>query len=276
MVAALLFATALAPPALLATAQSGGHSLQWARSALVSGALVPGGGPPAATDHVFGDHLGEGEAFLSSLVVPGLAQHRQGNRRWIAYAGLEVLSAALFLGARADALSLRSDYRDFAWAAARAGFSAEPRRDGDFDYYERLSNWDTSGRWDVDPVVNGLQPESDPLTYNGSVWLLAMQIFNVDPAAPERSPGYGRAMDYYREHGYGSAYLWVWREGTDDRSHFSELIARSDGRFKDARNAFWLLVANHVLSSLDGFVTARLQALPRTDAIGVSVSLPVR
>ena len=221
------------------------------------------------------DGLGEGEAFLNSLVVPGLAQYRQRQRRWIAYAGLEVLSAMLYLGARADALGLRDDYRAFAWSAARTGFSTEPRLDGDFEYYERLTRWGTSGRWDSDPALAGLQPESDPTTYNGSVWALAMDIYNLDAAAPLGSPAYARALDYYRENGYGPPFLWTWREGSGDRHHFAGLIRSSDNRFRDARLALGVLVANHVFSALDGFITARLRALPDVDGVALTLSLPV-
>ena len=219
--------------------------------------------------------LGEGEAFLSSLVVPGLAQYRQGQHRWIAYAGVEIVSAVLYVAARADALGLRDEYRAFAWSAARSGFSTEPRRDGDFVYYERLTRWPTSGRWDSDPVIEGLQPERDPSTYNGSVWALAMDIYNLDPGAPQGSPGYVRALDYYRENGYGPPFLWTWREGSGDQRRFAGLITSSDSRFRDARLALGILVANHVFSALDGFITARLRALPDVDGVALTVSLPV-
>lgn len=219
--------------------------------------------------------IGEGKAFLSSLAVPGLAQYRQGKRRWIAYAGFEIASAFLWLDARSDALGLRTDYRDFAWAAARFGSSTGPRQDGDFEYYERLQNWRGSGRWDADPDLAGLQPESDPTTYNGSVWALAAQIFNLNPAAPHQSAAYDQALDYYREHGYGPPFLWAWRQGSADQDHFSGLIADTDSRAKDASAALWMLVANHVVSSLDGFITARLHALPQTESVGLVISARV-
>ena len=220
--------------------------------------------------------LGEGEAFLSSLVVPGLAQYRQRQHRWIAYAGAEIVSAVLYLGARADALGLRDEYRAFAWSAARSGFSTEPRQDGDFEYYERLTRWPTSGRWDSDSALEGLQPERDPSTYNGSVWALAMDIYNLDPTAPQGSPGYARALDYYRENGYGPPFLWTWREGSGDQRRFAGLITSSDSRFRDARLALGILVANHVFSALDGFITARLRALPDVDGVALTVSLRAR
>ena len=219
------------------------------------------------------ERLGQGEAFLSSLLLPGLGQYRLGTRRWLAYAGLEALSAFLYLDNRAEARDLRAAYRDFAWEAARAGLSGEPRRDGDFLYYEALSKWRASGAWDADPTRAGVQPEGDPSTYNGSVWALAVEIFAIDPAAPAESPGFVRALDYYREHGYGPPFLWAWREDSGDRTRFGGLIGSSDEHFKDARRALGILVANHVLSALDGLVTARLDVLPGTRAVGLNVSV---
>lgn len=284
----LIAATATLPRSLCGASQYSGPAVESQRS------LFPGGRAesrssehtefrgPAGT--LFGlsypgadspRGLGEGEAFLNSLVVPGLAQYRQRQRRWIAYAGVEVLSAVLYLGARADALGLRDEYRTFAWSAARAGFSTEPRRDGDFEYYERLTRWRTSGRWDSDPALEGLQPENDPATYNGSVWALAMDIYNLDAAAPHGSPAYARALDYYRENGYGPSFLWTWREGSGDQRRFAGLITSSDSRFRDARLALGVLVANHVFSALDGFITARLRALPDVDGVALTLSVPV-
>ena len=216
---------------------------------------------------------GQGEAFLSSLLLPGLGQYRLGTRRWLAYAGLEALSAFLYLDNRGEARDLRAAYRDFAWEAARAGVSGEARRDGDFIYYEVLSKWRASGAWDADPNRAGVQPEGDPSTYNGSVWALAAEIFAVDPAAPDESPGFGRALDYYREHGYAPPFLWAWREDSGDRTRFGGLIASSDEHFKDARRALGILVANHVLSALDGLVTARLDGVPGTGAVGLNISV---
>ena len=247
------------------------------RSALLFGMVEAPDGLPASVTHALepqrSGRPGQGEAFLSSLLLPGLGQYRLGTRRWVAYAGLEVLSAFLYLDNRGEARDLRAAYRDFAWVAARAGLSSEPRRDGDFLYYEALSKWRASGAWDGDPSRAGVQPEGDPSTYNGSVWALAAEIFAVDPAAPDESPGFGRALDYYREHGYDTPFLWAWREDSGDRTRFGGLIAGSDGHFKDARRALGILVANHVLSALDGLVTARLDVLPGTGAVGLNVSV---
>lgn len=211
---------------------------------------------------------------MYSLAVPGLAQYHQGNRRWLLYAGTEILSAFLYLDARSGARNTRTVYRDFAWTRARQGVSAEPRRDGDFEYYETLSHWIASGAWDSDPARAGLQPESDRGTYNGWVWGLATEIFNVDVFDPEGSPGYGRALDYYRDRGYGPSLLWVWQGGAADQNDFRALIADSDRLAADARRALWILTANHLFSAIDGFITARLAATGPSRELGLVVTVP--
>ncbi len=216
-----------------------------------------------------------GRAFLSSLILPGLGQFREGNRRWIAYAGVELVAAVLYVRRRQDAARLRTAYHDFAWTEARIGRSVGPRSDGDFDYYEAMSKWRRSGMWDVDPALSGVQPEHDPTTYNGAQWALAKQIYGLAGSPDKVGAGaYTRALAYYLERAYGPAYLWDWRGGVIDQEFFHDLIERSDGRFRDARRAVWILVSNHVLGALDGFVTARLRALPRDGGVEVGFSVP--
>lgn len=206
----------------------------------------------------------EGRAFFSSLLVPGLGQYQQRRRRWLLYAGVEVTAAVLYVDRRGDGRSLRRRYRNLAWDVARDGLSEGPRVDGNFVYYETLSKWARSGAWDADPDAADLQPETDPDTFNGSIWALASQIFDLDPADPEGSPGYQNALDYYGERGYGPAYLWDWGGSPGSRETFGALIEESDSRFRAARQAVGILIANHLLSALDGLITARLAR--RTDA----------
>ncbi len=270
----------LPPPGLAASAPAGGNSVLAAGTAhlQIHGSVTgfSGGGVPLRrVSPGSAGPVGQAEGFLSSLILPGLSQYRQGNRRWIAYAGVEVLFVAWYLDARADTRDLKTMYRDFAWTRARSEVSSRPRRDGDFEYYERLSRWPRSGAWDVDPMIAGLQPESDPATYNGSVWALAGEIYNVDGANPQGSPGYERALAYYREHGYGPSYLWAWHEASGDRDDFRAMIADSDRRAADARRALWIVTANHLLSAIDGFITARVAAIPPAGALGVVLTVPL-
>lgn len=222
-----------------------------------------------------GRPIGEGEAFLSSLVLPGLAQYRLGSRRWIAYAVAEGVFAVAYGVRQRQAADARGAYRDLAWDAARKDVVGRgSRRDGGFEYYEAMAHWDASGAWDADPRRGGVQPETDPATHNGSIWALAAALHDVSGDAPEQSPGFERALDYYRRHAHGPAFLWDWR-GTGERTRFAGLIRRSDSLFGQARRALWIVLANHLASALDGFVSARLAALPDR-GLGIVISAPVR
>lgn len=205
--------------------------------------------------------VGPGRAFLSSALVPGLAQYRQGRRRWVAYLGVEVLAAYLHFDRKSDARRFRREYRDLAWEVARGGGPQDLRMDGDFVYYETLSKWSRSGSFDQEPGLPGVTPEMNPETFNGSVWALAMEIFNLDSMDPTSSPGYGAALAYYEERAYGPAFLWDWSTSPGSQDRFTRLIGESDRRFRSARQALGLLLANHLVSALDGFVTARVQAV---------------
>lgn len=229
----------------------------------------------AAAPESDGAELGQGKAFLLSLAVPGLGQQRMGKRRWVAYVGVEVVAALLYVRARGQARDARTAYRDFAWEAARSGLGVGPRRDGAFAYYETLSQWSRSGAWDVDAARPGLQPEPDAATYNGSVWELAKELFGVNAASREDSPEHARALEYYRQRGYGPEYLWAWRADSGDQARFGALIRRSDQRFRHARRALWTLAANHLLSALDGLVAVRVRTRLDSGRVGFSVSASV-
>ena len=103
---------------------------------------------------------------LLSLALPGLGQHQQGKlRKWI-FAGLEIAAWSVYFERGAAGGALRDDYRNFAWHDGRLQVGA--RVDGDFNYYETLSQWDRSGAFDRDADSSGLQPEQDPSTFNGT------------------------------------------------------------------------------------------------------------
>ena len=215
-----------------------------------------------------------GRAFLSSALVPGLGQYQQGNRRWAVYLGVEILTAYLHFDRRATARRLRGRYRDLAWDVARGGGPAALRTDGDFVYYETLTKWTRSGAFDLDASLPGVSPETDPQSFNGSIWALAVEIFDLDPTNPMASPGYAGALDYYQERAYGSSFLWDWSASPASQERFAELIEDSDRGFRSARQALGLLLANHLVSALDGFITARVHAVSDSRFL-IEASIPV-
>lgn len=211
--------------------------------------------------------------MLLSAVVPGAGQFAQGRGRWIAYVAVELTGLFLVIDRRREGGRLRSRYRDLAWTAAREGLTEAPRADGDFDYYEDLSHWERSGAFDQDPQAPGIQPETDPGTFNGSIWGLARDLFfSPDDPAPE--PGdrtYERALEYYESRAYSSRFLWDWTGDPGSWARYGETIEESDDRFRQATLFTGVVVANHLLSAVDAFVSARL-----TDAAGRPTALETR
>ncbi len=218
-------------------------------SSLVFDVSHPGGQLPAPSIAL---------ASALSAVLPGAGQYALGQDRAWAYLALEAAGWFAWINRRGAGNDARAAYRDYAWEVGRVQSSA--RTDGDFDYYETMSKWDRSGAFDSDPGAAGLQPEVDPSTFNGSIWALATRLFPEPAVDPDPAPR-AEALDYYRERAYGSSFLWNWSIAPDgSRSTFGGLIEESDARFRQATNVLGLILANHVVSSVDAFVSARSRA----------------
>jgi hypothetical protein len=195
------------------------------------------------------------------LALPGAGQHALGqDRKWV-YLALEVVGWAFWVERRASARDHRDRYRDFAWEQGRIQTGA--RVDGDFDYYERLTKWLRSGAFDADPGSAGVQPEADPGTYNGSVWSLASDIY-LPPgqSVPETDPAYQSALAYYQQRAYATALLWDWTGVPRGQQELARLISASDSRFGQATTILGAVIANHLVSAADAYLTARGRASP--------------
>ncbi len=204
--------------------------------------------------------LAPGRAFLYSLVVPGLSQRALGQQRWVAYLALEAWAWVQLFSYRSEGKDLQGSYRDLAWNVARR-ISQGPRTEGPFEYYEALTKYNASGAYDRDPSRPGTQPETDSTTFNGSVWKLAREIFLPSGSDPpdEESPEYQRALEYYLQRSYDPRFAWVWGENTLQQARYSELIEESDENLRRSTTLVGVLIANHLLSAFDGFVSARLR-----------------
>lgn len=196
-------------------------------------------------------------AFTASLLVPGAGQAALGLRRWPVYLLLEAGFWWGWADARGDVRDLRRSYRDLAWETARL-FDG-PRQDGGWGYYEAMSQYTASGRYDADPA-DGLQPEEDQGTYNGSIWSLARSLYLPDGTADPGAPEYGRALGYYSERAAGPEFLWSWEGREDDLSRFRSLIGSADDASRTATGLAGLILANHLVSAIDALVVARLRA----------------
>ena len=203
--------------------------------------------------------LGPGRAFLYSALLPGASQWKMGQRRWIAYLILEGASWVAFGQARTSALNLRDRYQTLAWDIART-FTG-PRIDGDFAYYEALEKFESSGAFDLDPSASGVQPQTDASTFNGRTWALAMEIFFAPGTNPmPGDPAYDDALAFYQAKGYDERFEWTWVDRPGEREDYRDLIESSDKDFRRASQFVGVVIANHLLSGVDGFITARVRA----------------
>jgi hypothetical protein len=191
-----------------------------------------------------------------SAVVPGSGQLTLGQRRGWLYLGLELVAWLGYADRRGAAAAFRDRYRDVAWEHARR--QEGPRQGGGFEYYETLTQWTRSGAFDGDAAVQDLQPETDPATFNGSIWERARGLFMSSGSGGGPSdPGYEAAVQYYRERAYDERFLWDWSDDPDARRRFVSLIDASDVRARQATTVLGLVIANHLIAAADGFLSAR-------------------
>lgn len=198
--------------------------------------------------------------FLASAVAPGAGQYRLGAGRWVAYAAVEAWAWINWLDTRSEANDLERAYRDLAWSVARR-ISVGNRRDREFEYYETMSHFPESGSFDADPGLEGIQPDEDPSTFNGSVWELARAIYfpasddSIPPSEAERAA----ALDYYQRNAIEPAFAWSWGLNELEHEHFQSLIRQSDAAARAGTALLGVILVNHVVSAVDALLTARLR-----------------
>jgi hypothetical protein len=178
----------------------------------------------------------------------------------VAYLAGEVWAWVQYLERRREGRNLQDRYRDLAWLVARR-VSSGPRVDGNFEYYESMTKFQASGAYDIDPDELGVQPEPDPETFNGSMWALAREIFFLDdPDAPVEigSDQYKKALRYYLSRAYAPELAWNWSDNALQQAEFSHLIQESDENLRRSTTMVGVILANHLLSSVDALVSGRL------------------
>jgi hypothetical protein len=194
----------------------------------------------------------------ASLVVPGSGQLLGGKDRGVVYLAAEAVLLTRFLIRSSEGRRERERYRDLAYAVARGAFFPD-QRDTAFSYYEKLEAYVESGAFDTDPGP-ALVPPGDPRTYNGSIWELARRTYFPDPdSVPDsESEEYQRAIEFYRSRAVGPSYQWSWRNAGLEQDLYRRAIRSSDDAFRQATQFLGLLLANHLLSAVDGLVSERL------------------
>ncbi len=212
-----------------------------------------------------GSPLGEAErrrwAPVASMLLPGMGQALLHQDRFIAYLALEAWSVLEFSNQRTEARRQQSRYRGLARDVARSLYG-QVRPVGSWAYYESMEHYLESGVFDREPGGN-VDPDLDESTYNGAMWLLARTTYWTDPAlAPStESAEYRHAINFYLDRAVRSEYRWTWRNAQLEQDLYIRTIRRSNISFRAARAALGAVLANHVLSAVDAFVTLRVEGL---------------
>lgn len=234
------------------TTNAGAQSLEADRAGIsrpVDGSELPANrrGPSLAT------------ATLASAILPGAGQALLRSGRAFIYVGIEAVSWVRYSRQQNDGDRFRARYRELSRSVARAPFNpAGP--DGDWDYYERMEKFAASGAFDRVPGGD-VDPESDPSTYNGSIWLLARQTYWRDSDTPQdpSSPEFQSALAFYTRRAVPSDLRWSWVGAADGFQQYRRSVAASNTAFKRAEQTAGLIIANHILSAVDAYVAVRMR-----------------
>jgi hypothetical protein len=197
---------------------------------------------------------------LASLLIPGSGQLMAHQDRGAVYLAAEIYLVSQFLQLDHEATREATRFQTLAFNVARRPYMPE-RTDTVFEYYEQMERFPESGFYDADPGP-AFAPETNPLTYNGSMWLLARRTFWPDPNVPPdpMSQAYINALSFYWNHAVTPGFQWSWRDHSLEHEEYRESIRRSDNSFRSAQDQIGLLLANHVLSAVDALISARLAA----------------
>lgn len=195
---------------------------------------------------------------LASALLPGSGQFLQGQEHGAIYVVAEVFLLARFIGLQNDARRGATRYKGLSFEVARGQFNPQIR-DTVFEYFEQMQKFIESGPFDTDPGP-GLVPPVDERTYNGSQWKLARQTFfaNPDSIPDPGSIQYQLALQFYRQRAVGENFRWSWRNAGIEQDLYRQAIRQSDENFRRASQQLGLLLANHLLSAIDAFVSVRL------------------
>jgi hypothetical protein len=209
---------------------------------------------------------------LLGLLVPGLPQFFDGKIRSYGYFAVEGAGVAGLVLLTAKGSSHEKRYLNLARAARGnflyPGFRNNPEEEtnpmlpGFGEYYEDLLKWPSSGDFDNDPSRAGVQPETDPRTYNGHQWEIAqMNNYSASsggipvPASPAEEQA---ALETYKRQVYPSQYNWDWTGLDEENDEYHRLFDKSEDAYRGRIKFTAILLANHLVSALDVLVAERI------------------
>jgi len=206
------------------------------------------------------------------FLVPGLPQYLDGQWRSYGYFAVEGASIASLIVLNSQGNSRRERYFKLA-RLVRSNYVypglrnnpeeiTVPSLPGFNEYYEDLTKWPSSGDFDDDPSLEGVQPESDPRTFNGHKWEIAkinnFSGTNGGLAVPENPQEEINALEAYKQIIYPSEYNWDWTGLEQEKQRYHELFDKSEDALRRRSTFVTILLANHLVSGLDVLIQNRI------------------
>ena len=98
----------------------------------------------------------------------------------------------------------------------------------------------------------------------------------ADPATPPdtTSTEWMRAVAFYRSRAYDQLYRWSWSQAPVEYSEFKGLIRESNDANRRALQDLGVIIANHVLSTVDAYITVRLRRNTESNGFALRGSIP--
>jgi hypothetical protein len=144
-----------------------------------------------------------------------------------------------------------------------------------------MEHWVASGVFDADPSSPGLDPETDSTTFNGAMWLLARRTYWTQPDSPPAigSPAYLAALRFYEDAAVRPDFQWSWRNARFEQDIYRRHIKESNDAFRHAIQDVGVVIANHMLSTVDAYISLRLRLRAQMQTggasnVGISASIP--
>lgn len=195
---------------------------------------------------------------LASAAVPGSGQALLGQDRFVAYLAVELFAVLGYVDQHNAQMHATDRYQGLAANVARSLYPG-PYPVGNWAYYEIVEHYPQSGVFNLDPGGT-FTPEGDITTYNGAAWLLARQTYWTDPnVQPDPSSAeYRKALAFYLGRAIQPQYRFSWVNARLEQDVYVQTIEQRNQAARDARLQLGILIANHLLSMVDSYVTLRV------------------
>ena len=206
------------------------------------------------------------------FVVPGLPQLLRNQWRSYGYFAIEATSVGSLIALETQGDERRDRFKVLA-QVPRSNYTypgyrnnteeiADPLPIGFGEYYEDMIKWQSSGDYDNDPTQPGIQPETDPRTFNGHQWEIA-KINNYSGTfgglpVPVNAAEETAAMQDYLERVYPMKFNWDWTGLDAEYDEYYHWFYRSEDAYRLRSKFQTLLVANHLVSGIDMLIQWRI------------------